>query len=51
MLEGVMTYYPAFSWNAEKGARAFDYTIASLRRKYMNLKVSEHGWWAGGGVG
>jgi len=39
LLEGVKAYYPAFSWNAEVGGRAFDYTIASLRRKYMNLKV------------
>jgi len=39
LLEGVKAYYPAFSWNVEKGGLAFEYTIATLRRKYMNLKV------------
>lgn len=28
-----------FNWNSTIGGRAFDYTIASLRRKYMNLKA------------
>jgi len=46
MLEGVRTYLPAFSWNAAKGGKSFDYTIASLRRRYMNFKARQ-----GQGVG
>jgi len=39
LLEGVVKYKNAFSWRADVGGRAFDYTIASLRRKHMNLKA------------
>lgn len=38
LLEGVLEHRLAFSWNKAKGGRAFDYTILSLRRKYLNLK-------------
>lgn len=39
LLEGVRQYMPAFAWDSSVGGRAFDYTIASLRRRHMNLKA------------
>lgn len=39
LVEGVKRYTLAFSWNTGVGGRAFDYTIASLRRKYVNMKA------------
>lgn len=39
LLENVLRYFKAFSWAADQGGRAFDYTIASLRRKHMNMKA------------
>lgn len=39
MLESMLRYYRLFSWEAEHGGRAFDATIASLRRRALvNLK-------------
>ena len=38
LLEGVLQYRAALSWETHLGGRAFDYTIATLRRRYMNLK-------------
>ncbi|KAL4427657.1 hypothetical protein ABPG75_001746 [Micractinium tetrahymenae] len=38
LLEGVLEHRLAFSWNKAKGGRAFDYTILSLRRKWLNLQ-------------
>lgn len=39
LLTGVLHHAPAFSWDQPTGGRAFHYTLLSLRRKYMNLKV------------
>ncbi|PSC74977.1 exostosin-like glycosyltransferase [Micractinium conductrix] len=39
LLDNVLKVAAAFSWDAERGGRAFDFTIASLRRKHMNLKA------------
>lgn len=39
LLAGVLRHAPAFSWDQPTGGRAFHYTLLSLRRKYMNLKV------------
>ncbi|EFN59690.1 hypothetical protein CHLNCDRAFT_133230 [Chlorella variabilis] len=36
LLEGVVRYKEAFSWERHLGGRAFDYTIASLRRRWLN---------------
>ena len=38
LLAGVLEHRLAFSWNAAKGGRAFEYTLLSLRRKHLNLK-------------
>ncbi len=38
LLEGVLRYRDAFVWDRDLGGRAFDYTIATLRRRYLNLK-------------
>lgn len=38
-VQNVLKVAAAFSWDAERGGRAFDFTIASLRRKHMNLKA------------
>ncbi|KAL4444666.1 hypothetical protein ABPG77_002483 [Micractinium sp. CCAP 211/92] len=38
LLKGVLEHRLAFSWNIAKGGKAFDYTLLSLRRKYLNLK-------------
>lgn len=35
----MLRYYHAFSWETQHGGRAFDYTIATLRRRHMNLKA------------
>ena len=40
LLEGVRKYWPAFVWEREAGGKAFEYTILSLKRKWMNLKAS-----------
>ncbi|KAL4421569.1 hypothetical protein ABPG75_010860 [Micractinium tetrahymenae] len=40
LLQGVRQYMPAFAWDPSAGGRAFDYTIASLRRRYLNYKAS-----------
>ena len=37
-MEGLLRYYRAFSWEVELGGQAFEYTIASLRRRYMHFK-------------
>lgn len=39
LLEGVRRYMPAFSWDDAAGGRAFDFTIASLRRRHLNFKA------------
>lgn len=39
LLQGVLRYFKAFSWAVGQGGRAFDFTIASLRRKHMNMKA------------
>ena len=38
LLEGVLQYRSALSWETHLGGKAFDYTIATLRRRHMNLK-------------
>lgn len=43
LLAGVQQYLAAFSWHPESGGKAFDYTILSLRRKYMNMKALYYG--------
>lgn len=39
MLESLLRYFQAFSWEAELGGQAFEYTIRSLQRRHMNLKA------------
>ncbi|PSC67271.1 exostosin-like glycosyltransferase [Micractinium conductrix] len=39
LLQGVVQFAPAFTWEPSVGGRAFNYTIASLRRKYLNFKA------------
>ncbi|KAL4449411.1 hypothetical protein ABPG77_007055 [Micractinium sp. CCAP 211/92] len=43
LLENVLRYHRAFSWAAHAGGQAFEYTILSLRRKYLNLKGLYYG--------
>lgn len=38
LLENVLRYNRAFAWDPEVGGQAFDYTIASLRRRWLNFK-------------
>ena len=38
LVENMKLYMYAFEWELGVGGRAFDYTIASLRRRHMNLK-------------
>jgi hypothetical protein len=38
LLSNVLRYRHAFLWQTEFGGRAFDYTIATLRRRFLNLK-------------
>ena len=38
LVENMKQYMYAFEWELGVGGRAFDYTIASLRRRHMNLK-------------
>ena len=38
-LQNVVRHAAAFSWYPESGGSAFNYTIATLRRKHMNLKA------------
>lgn len=39
MLRELIRYRDAFHWYADEGGRAFDWTIASLRRRWQNLKA------------
>lgn len=39
MMQQLIKYRGAFNWFTESGGRAFDFTIASLRRRYQNLKA------------
>jgi hypothetical protein len=39
LLVGLVRYRHAFAWQVELGGRAFDYTIAALRRRYMNINA------------
>ena len=41
MLHALGAHRGAFFWQPDMGGKAFDYTIASLRRRYLNLKA-EH---------
>lgn len=43
MLTHMLRYHRAFSWEVRLGGQAFEYTIATLRRRYMNLKVGGGG--------
>lgn len=38
LLQGVLRYRHAFWWQRDAGGKAFDYLIASLRRRAMNLR-------------
>ena len=38
LVEGVVRYRTAFLWD-RTGGRAFEYTVAALRRRYLNLKA------------
>ncbi len=40
LLAGVFQHRNAFHWNEERGSQAFDYTIASLRRRYLHMRGS-----------
>ncbi|KAL4427660.1 hypothetical protein ABPG75_001749 [Micractinium tetrahymenae] len=39
MMQQLVTYRSAFNWWTESGGRAFDWTIASLHRRYQNMKA------------
>ena len=39
LVENVVRHRDAFLWHPEFKGRAFDYTIAVLRRRYMALKA------------
>ena len=39
LLDNLLRYQDAFMWDPAWGGRAFDYTIATLRRRYMALKA------------
>ncbi|PSC70174.1 ser thr phosphatase [Micractinium conductrix] len=39
MMAALIKHRDAFHWHADAGGRAFDYTIASLRRRYHNFKA------------
>lgn len=39
MLLELIKYRDAFHWYGEEGGRAFDWTVASLRRRWQNLKA------------
>ncbi|KAL4444653.1 hypothetical protein ABPG77_002470 [Micractinium sp. CCAP 211/92] len=39
MMEHLIKFRPAFNWFPESGGRAFDFTIASLRRRHQNMKA------------
>jgi len=39
MLAALVQYRNAYHWHPQAGGRAFDYTIASLRRRRMRLKA------------
>lgn len=39
LLENVLRYNSAFAWDPEVGGQAFQYTVASLRRRWLNLKA------------
>jgi len=41
--KGVAKYWPALVWPQEENGKAFDYTILSLRRRYLNLKSKYFG--------
>jgi hypothetical protein len=36
--EGMVRYRDALHWDVMAGGRAFDYTIAALRRRFLNFK-------------
>ncbi len=38
LLAGVKAFHTAFSWRTHKGGQAFEFTIASLRRRHHNYK-------------
>lgn len=39
LLENVLRYNRAFAWDPEVGGQAFQYTVSSLRRRWLNLKA------------
>ena len=39
LLENLLRYRDAFMWDRSLGGRAFDYTIAALRRRHLALKA------------
>lgn len=42
-MAALLQHYQAFNWEAHLGGRAFDYTVATLRRRYLNLKALFYG--------
>ncbi|KAL4427763.1 hypothetical protein ABPG75_001852 [Micractinium tetrahymenae] len=43
LLRNLLRYYKAFTWNDAMGGQAFEYTLLSLRRKYLNFKSLYYG--------
>ena len=39
LVENLQRYKASMLWDANAGGKAFDYTIATLRRRYMNMKA------------
>lgn len=42
-MAALLQHYHAFNWEVHLGGRAFDYTIAALRRRHHNLKALFYG--------
>lgn len=38
LVQGLVRYRDAFHWEPAAGGKAFEYTIASLRRRHLNFK-------------
>ena len=39
LVKSLLRYRHAFLWDTSVGGRAFDYTIAALRRRWLNLQA------------
>ena len=42
LVAGLMRHRHAFVWDPAVGGRAFDYTVAALRRRWLSLQAMYH---------